>query len=247
MGEIRIGTSGWHYAHWRGAFYPEALPTAEWLGYYLRTFDTVEVNHSFYRLPAESTLAGWRDAVPAGFVFAAKASRYLTHMKKLLDPQSALDTFLPRLEVLGPRLGPLLFQLPPRWRRNVPRLAGFLEALPATHRYAFEFRDPSWHHPEVYALLERHGMAFCAYDLAGFQSPLALTADFAYVRLHGPSASAYQGSYDREQLVAWAERVRAWQRDLQAVYVYFDNDAEGYAAANARELKLLLQAANNRH
>lgn len=241
MSEIRIGTSGWHYAHWRGTYYPEELPTSEWLGYYLRSFDTVEINNSFYRLPAESTLAAWRDAVPPDFRFAAKASRYLTHMKKLLDPQSALTTFLPRIEVLGPTLGPILFQLPPRWRRNVERLAAFLEILPPTHRYAFEFRDPSWHHSDVYSLLERHGMAFCAYDLSGFQSPLVVTADFVYVRLHGPSPQAYQGSYGPEQLAAWAERIRQWQAELAAVFVYFDNDERGYAAHNARDLKAMLR------
>ncbi len=240
MGEIRIGTSGWHYAHWRGTFYPEELAPSAWLAHYWQVFDTVEINNSFYRLPAESTLAAWREAVPEGFLFAAKASRYLTHMKKLLDPESALDTFLPRIEVLGPRLGPILFQLPPRWHRNVERLAAFLEVLPSTHRYAFEFRDPSWHHPEVYSLLERHGMAFCAYDLSGFQSPVVLTADFAYVRLHGPSASAYQGSYDSAQLARWAERIQGWSETLAAVYVYFDNDQAAYAAHNARALKALL-------
>ncbi|HEY9854310.1 MAG TPA: DUF72 domain-containing protein, partial [Stenomitos sp.] len=163
MGEIRIGTSGWHYAHWHGTFYPAELPTSAWLDYYCRCFDTVEINNSFYRLPSETTLAAWRDAVPAGFSFAAKASRYLTHMKKLKDPESALHTFLPRLEALGPTLGPILFQLPPRWRLNLERFAAFLAVLPRTHRYAFEFRDPSWHVSEVYALLRRHGMAYCVY------------------------------------------------------------------------------------
>lgn len=240
MSEIRIGTSGWHYPHWRGAFYPEDLPTAEWLPYYATHFETVEINNSFYRLPSEATLATWRAAVPAGFSFAAKASRYLTHMKKLTEPQAALEAFLSRVEVLEDRLGPILFQLPPRWRCNPERLAAFLEVLPATHRYAFEFRDPSWHVPAVYDLLRRHGMAFCGFDLAGFLSPLEVTADFTYLRLHGPAQAAYRGDYDRECLRGWARRIRAWERELAAVYVYFDNDEGGYAAKNALELKALL-------
>lgn len=240
MSEIRIGTSGWHYAHWRGTFYPEHLPTSRWLAYYLQHFDTVEINNSFYRLPSESTLASWRDAVPEGFRFAAKASRYLTHMKKLTDPESALHTFLPRIEVLGSRLGPILFQLPPRWRCNPERLGAFLAILPRAHRYAFEFRDPSWHVPAIYDLLRRQGVAYCVYDLAGFQSPFVVTTDFAYVRLHGPGPSAYRGSYRTEQLMAWAHRIQAWQSELDAVYVYFDNDERAYAVHNALGLKSLL-------
>lgn len=243
MGVIRIGTSGWHYAHWRGTFYPADLPTSAWLAYYRERFDTVEINNSFYRLPSEATLALWRDAVPPGFTFAAKASRYLTHTKKLKDPEGPLHTLLPRLEVLGATLGPILFQLPPRWRCNLERLETFLAVLPATHRYAFEFRDPSWHVPAVYDLLRRHGMAFCAYDLSAFQAPLVVTADFAYVRLHGPGPGAYQGSYPQEQLAVWARRIRDWDRELAAVYVYFDNDERGFAVHDALRLRRLLAMA----
>lgn len=236
---LRIGTSGWHYAHWRGTFYPPELATSEWLGYYLQRFDTVEINNSFYRTPSEATLAQWREAVPEGFVFAAKVQRYVTHMKKLLEPERTLGKFLPRIEVLGERLGPLLFQLPPHWRCNVERLAAFLAALPTTHRYAFEFRDPSWHAEPVYDLLRHHGAAWCIYDLAGFQSPWRVTADFAYLRLHGPGPAAYQGSYGKERLAAWARRI-ACQAELSDVYVYFDNDERGYAPHDALELKGLL-------
>lgn len=235
----RIGCSGWHYAHWRGPFYPPDLPAARWLDFYAGRFDTVEINNSFYQLPSEKTLAAWRDGTPAGFLFAPKASRFITHMKKLRDPETPLALFLGRMETLGEKLGPILFQLPPHWGRNVERLEGFLRALPSGHRHAFEMRDPSWHHPEVYALLKAHNAAFCAFDLAGFQSPVELTADFAYIRLHGPSLAAYAGCYDAEALHGWATRIRGW-RDLHTVYVYFDNDQAGYAARNALELRGIL-------
>lgn len=238
-GEIRVGTSGWHYAHWRGPFYPPDLPAARMLAFYVRQFLTVEINNSFYHLPAPATLRHWREAVPPEFCFAIKASRYLTHMKKLKDPEAGLARFLPLAEVLGTKLGPILFQLPPRWGCDPERLAAFLAALPAGHRYAFELRDPTWHTPAVYQLLARHNAAFCVYELAGFQSPIELTADFAYVRLHGPGGK-YQGSYDQEALAGWAERLRAWQRAGRRSYVYFDNDEAGFAARNARDLCALL-------
>ena len=234
--EIRIGTSGWHYAHWRGRFYPPGMPSSQMLAHYRRFFDTVEVNNSFYRLPEAATFAGWRAATPPGFCFAVKASRWLTHMKKLKDPEAGLAKLLPRAEALGEKLGPILFQLPPRWRCDPERLAAFLAALPPTHRYTFELRDPTWHDPAVYRLLEQQNAAFCIYDLAGFQSPLQLTADFAYVRLHGPDG-AYQGSYSPAALETWAGRIRAWQRTLDAVYVYFDNDADAHAVEDALALK----------
>ena len=151
--EVRIGTSGWHYKHWRGPFYPDGLPAQEMLPWYVKQFDTVEINNSFYHLPTEHTFGAWRDSTPPAFCFAVKGSRYITHRKKLNDPHSALERFIPSAEVLGLKLGPLLFQLPPRWSCNVDRLTAFLEALPKTHRYAFEFRDPTWHVDAVYRVL----------------------------------------------------------------------------------------------
>ncbi len=238
--EIRIGTSGWHYAHWRGVYYPQALPPADMLAYYARDFDTVEVNNSFYRLPEAATFAAWREATPTGFVFAVKASRYLTHMKKLKEPELAIARLIERVDALGGKRGPILFQLPPRWRVDVGRLAACLDALPAGRRYAFELRDPSWHRADVYALLERHGAALCIYDLAGFQSPLRLTADFTYVRLHGPGR-AYEDTYAEAVLREWAERIGAWRRALRAIYVYFDNDQAGYAVRDALALCSLVE------
>ena len=239
----RIGTSGWHYPHWRGAFYPEDLPEQGRLAYYAGIFDTVEINNSFYRLPSEETLRDWAERTPPGFVFACKASRYITHMKKLKDPDQSLASFLDRIAVLGDKLGPVLFQLPPRWRPNAARLEAFLEALPGDRRFTFEFRDPRWNEPEVLRLLERHGAAFCCFDLGGTRSPIQVTADFAYIRLHGPGAP-YRGSYDDACLADWAERIATWQADGLDVYCYFDNDERAYAPANARSLLAMLGGAS---
>ena len=208
---------------------------------YIRHFTTVEINNSFYRLPEPPSLEAWRDSTPADFVFAMKASRFLTHNKKLKDPENALENFLPRAELLGAKLGPILFQLPPHWKINLERLDQFLSTLPKTHRYAFEFREHTWFHPESYALLRAHNAAFCIYDLAQFETAHEITADFTYVRLHGPEQWKYTGSYSEEQLAEWARRIRRWGARLRAIYVYFDNDEAGYAAQNARTLKHLTE------
>lgn len=241
--DVRIGTSGWHYQHWRGPFYPVDLRSSGMLEFYLNHFNTVEINNSFYHLPLDSTFHNWRRLAKPGFCFAVKGSRYLTHMKKLKDSQSGLQRFLARVELLEEKLGPILFQLPPNWACNAPRLAEFLGALPQGHRYSFELRDPSWHVPEIYELLSRHNAAFCIYELAGFRSPMPLTADFAYVRLHGPGEKAYQGRYDRRTLGRWRDRIRKWQSELKAVYVYFDNDQAGYAVQNALQLRKIVHLA----
>jgi len=237
--KVCIGTSGWHYDHWRGPFFPEGMPDEEMLGFYARHFPAAEINNSFYQLPKAETLEHWRDAVPDNFRFAVKASRYITHMKKLKDPRQPVDRFLQRVAVLGDRLGPVLFQLPPNWRCNVERLAAFLAALPGTGRYAFEFRDPSWFDDKVYQLLEEAGAAFCIYDLAGRQSPKTVTADLVYVRLHGPD-QAYEGSYSVQALAGWAGAISAWKNQGRNVFCFFDNDQQGYAPANARRLQEML-------
>jgi uncharacterized protein YecE (DUF72 family) len=237
--DIRIGTSGWHYKHWVGAFYPQGLPTKNMLSWYAQRFDTVELNNSFYHLPTQQTFTAWRETTPASFCFAVKGSRYITHRKKLKDPNEALARFRKPVESLGSKLGPILFQLPPRWSCDLERLRAFLKALPSSHRYTFEFRDQSWHHPAVYHLLRQYNAAFCIYELEGFESPYELTADFAYVRLHGPGRK-YQGDYSSKQLRDWANRITAWRRTSVPVYVYFDNDQAGYAAKNASDLKQML-------
>ncbi len=239
-GALRIGTSGWHYKHWKGTFYPENLPAPKMLDFYVQHFDTVEINNSFYKLPSEQALAAWRDGAPRGFLFSAKGSRFLTHMKKLKDPEEGVARFMERIETLGPKLGPILFQLPPFWNVNVERLEAFLGALPRGRRYGFEFRNDTWHTPEVYGVLRRHNAAFCAWELAGVRSPVEITADWTYVRLHGP-AGPYQGNYHHDVLVQWAGQIRRWRRRLRAVHVYFDNDQEGFAAHNARELRQLVE------
>jgi len=239
MSNIRIGTSGWHYKHWVGNFYPRKLPGSKMLAHYYECFDTVEINNSFYMLPKIETLACWREATPKKFEFAIKASRFLTHNKKLKEPENALNNFLPRAEALGDKLGPILFQLPPKWRINVERLAEFLSALPKYHRYTFEFREPSWLTEQVYDLLREHNAAFCIYELAGFHSPFEITADWTYVRLHGPGGK-YQGSYSDQVMRTWADRIAGWSRQLRSIYIYFDNDQAGYAAFNALTLKRLV-------
>jgi uncharacterized protein YecE (DUF72 family) len=244
--DIRIGTSGWHYKHWRGPFYPQKWPADRMLSFYVQHFDSVELNNSFYHLPRQSSLEQWRDRTPEDFCFAVKASRYLTHMRKLAQPEAGLDRFLPLIETLGDKQGPILFQLPPHWSCNPDRLAHFLTVLPPSNRYAFELRDPSWHVPEVYRLLERHNVAFCIYQLAGFVSPLLVTADFAYVRLHGPQKKKYRGSYSAQALRKWTQHIRGWESSLKAVYVYFDNDQAGYAALNALALRRRLQGESPR-
>lgn len=235
---IQVGTSGWHYAHWAGRFYPEHLPVSERLAFYAKHFDIVELNNTFYRLPGEATVLRWKDESPGSFHFAVKGSRFLTHMKKLRDPAAGLEKFFSRIDLLGAKLGPILFQLPPHWAVDAGRLHGFLDSLPRGHRYAIEFRDPSWNTGEVYRLLAKFHAAYCMFELAGFQSPLRLTADFTYIRLHGPGGR-YEGSYEEPTLRCWAERLHKW--DLQAAYVFFDNDQSAYAVENASRLRGLLR------
>ncbi|HEX8561573.1 MAG TPA: DUF72 domain-containing protein [Flavobacterium sp.] len=232
--QIRIGTSGWHYQHWLGTFYPEGTKSNEQFPYYQQHFDTVEINNSFYRLPSPETFQHWKEIVPDSFTYAVKASRFITHMKKLKDPVETLARFMEHVVYLGDRLGVILFQLPPGWKLNLQRLKEFLEILPNGFRYVFEFRNDTWYTPSVYELLREHNCAFCIYELAGHITPYEITADFVYIRLHGPGGK-YQGSYPEEALQQWADDCKKWaeQRD---VYVYFDNDQEGYAAFNALRL-----------
>ena len=237
---VHIGTSGWHYKHWCGPFYEEKLAPAKMLPVYYGQFDTVEINNSFYKLPAAETFRCWRESTPRGFCFAVKASRFITHRKKLKDPQNALDKFLPRAEELKDKLGPILFQLPPKWLVNLERLEELLAALPRRHQYAFEFREPSWHTDQVCDILRRHNAAFCIFELNRFRSPEPITADFTYVRLHGPGGP-YQGSYPAETLREWARKIEDWSSRLREIYVYFDNDQAGYAAQNALQLKQLVE------
>lgn len=211
------------------------------LEHYIRHFDTVELNNTFYQLPAASSLQVWRDSTPSDFLFAVKGSRFLTHMKKLNNAQEGLHRFFAAVDILEPKLGPILFQLPPTWGVDVDRLAAFLEMLPHYRRYAFEFRNPTWESRLVYELLTRHNAGYCIFDLAGYLSPVKVTADFSYIRLHGPGGK-YQGSYSDAALETWATKIRGWSETLAAIYVYFDNDDSGYAPRDALRLKSLLDA-----
>ncbi|MCC5857636.1 MAG: DUF72 domain-containing protein [Ectothiorhodospiraceae bacterium] len=237
--KAHIGTSGWFYRHWMDAFYPQGLPAERMLEYYGKRFGATEINSSFYRLPEPDTLEHWRTAVPTDFVFAAKASRYITHMKKLREPRNTVPPLLKRMEILGSRLGPILFQLPPRWSANPKRLQAFLSQLSKDFRYAMELRDPSWWCADVLDTLTRHSVAFCIHDLDGTVSPLEVTADFVYVRLHGPG-DAYRGRYTHKALARWRDACHGWLDSGKAVYCFFDNDECGNAAINADELQNML-------
>lgn len=209
------------------------------LAYYYERFDTVELNNTFYRLPKQPALENWRESTPPHFHFAAKGSRFITHMKKLKDPESAITKYFDAIDVLQQKLGPILFQLPPNWEVDTERFEHFLNALPKHHRYAFEFRNPTWDTPAIYDLLSRRRAGYCMFDLAGYQSPLHISSDLVYIRLHGPGGK-YQGSYSDDSLRKWAARIRKWRAEQHSVYVYFDNDQAGYAAFNALRLKELL-------
>jgi len=236
---IHIGTSGFHYKHWRGPFYPGELASEEFLNYYKKHFDTVEINNTFYRLPSQQTFESWNHSVAQDFLFSVKASRYITHMKKLKDSKEPVGRFFDHLQPLAEKIGSILFQLPPRWHSNPNRLQVFLETLPSGFRYCFEFRDPTWFDKEIYSILESFNAAFCIYDLDGALSPKKVTADFIYIRLHGPDGP-YQGMYDTQTLCGWAGAISTWVSHGKEVFCYFDNDQNGYAALNGLKLKQML-------
>jgi uncharacterized protein YecE (DUF72 family) len=236
---LQVGTSGWMYDHWRGEFYPAELPKSKWLSYYVQHFSTVELNSSFYHLPSEKAFGTWRDKAPDGFVYAVKVSRYITHLKKLRDVEEPLETFVSRARLLGDKLGPLLYQLPPGLKRNVAVLEDFLKLLPGDLQHVFEFRNESWFDDEVYALLRKYRAGFCVYDLPGTTTPLVATADFAYVRFHG-SVGLYDSCYTDDELRSWAKKIARLGKGLSVVYVYFNNDSHAFAIRNARDLRRLL-------
>jgi len=242
-GKIHIGTSGWSYNHWKGSFYPHDLPASRMLEHYVLHFKSVELNNCFYHLPQQKTLEQWRNTVPAGFIFSAKASRYISHMKKLKDPVTSIKKFFDRIIVLEEKLGPILFQLPPHWHFNRERLERFLAVLSRDFRYTFEFRDSSWINDESCELLTRYDAAFCIYELDGYRSPKEITTDFVYIRLHGPDGP-YQGNYDKQALSGWANTISTWAGKGLSVYCYFDNDEAGYAPRNALQLQSMLEPGN---
>lgn len=236
---IRIGCSGWQYRHWRGNFYPEDLPQTRWLEHYAGVFDTVEINNSFYRLAEEATFARWAARVPARFTFAVKASRFLTHMKKLKDPEEPVERFFSRARALGRHLGPVLYQLPPGFKLDKQRLEHFLHVLPRGVRHVVEFRDPTWYVDDVYALLRRHGAALCLHDMPGSAPDRARVGRFVYVRFHGARGRC-DGSYPDDRLERWAAWLDAQVAAGAEAYAYFNNDIGGHAPRNALTLRRML-------
>jgi len=235
-----VGTSGWHYDHWRDRFYPEKLAKAKWLEFYASHFATVELNNSFYRLPSEAAFATWRDSSQANFIFAVKVSRFITHIKRLKNTGEAVEKFVTRAKILGGKLGPLLYQLPPNMHRNDDRLESFLSTLPCGMKHVFEFRHESWFEKEVFETLHKYKVGFCVMDMPSVSCPLVTTADFAYVRFHG-STGLYSSWYTDGELADWAKRLVSLTASLKAVYIYFNNDAEAFAVRNAITFRAYLQ------
>lgn len=235
-----IGTSGWYYKHWDIAFYPEGLKSDQRLEYYSKHFKTVEINSTFYHLPKETAVKNWFIKVPDDFVFSVKASRYITHQKKLHDCKESLDLFFKQVSHLRNKLGPILFQLPPMFKKNLERLELFIKDLEDSHAYVFEFRNPTWFDDQVYELLKRNNIAFCISDIGGVLNPVEVTADFAYIRLHGPQNS-YSGSYTTKELNSWEKRILDFQNQDIKVFCYFDNDEKGYAVKDAKRLIHLIE------
>jgi uncharacterized protein YecE (DUF72 family) len=238
---VHVGTSGWSYPHWDGVLYPHGAAPASRLPIYTEQFRTAELNASFYRWPADRTFRGWARRLPEGFLLSVKASRGLTHAKRLYAPEAWVDRIASAWHELGDRRGVLLVQLAPGHQRDDGRLEYFLDRLPGWLRVAVELRHPSWHDEAVFALLERHGAAYCVMSGAGLPCVLRATTGFVYVRLHGPDDQhLYAGSYPDRDLRWWADRVAEWDRDGRDVFVYFNNDGHGHAVRNAQTLRLMI-------
>ena len=235
-----IGTSGWHYEHWRGRFYPERLTKAEWLEFYASHFTTVELNNSFYRLPSEAAFTTWYNSSPANFTFAVKVSRFITHIKRLKNSEEAVENFISRAKILEEKLGPLLYQLPPNMHRNDEVLESFLSNLPRGMKHVLEFRHQSWLEEKVFEILRKYNIGLCVFDMPSFTCPLEMTADFAYIRFHG-SGELYSSCYSDKELADWAKRLTNLDINLKAVYIYFNNDAEAFAVRNAMTLRDYLE------
>jgi uncharacterized protein YecE (DUF72 family) len=242
LGHVYIGTSGWNYKHWKLRFYPAEVRQRDWLAYFAERFNTVEINTSFYRIPKPDTVAQWAAVAPAGFRFAVKLWRGITHYKKLLNARTYVDNFLEVIDILPARMrGPVLIQLPPNQGKNVEKLREFLkefrEASGGRWRAAVEFRNPAWLCDEVYGVLDQAGAAICLHDMPGSVTDRENNVGFVYVRRHGSGAGKYAGSYSSKQIAADADRVRAWAKAGKDVFVYYNNDIEGKAIVNAQELR----------
>jgi uncharacterized protein YecE (DUF72 family) len=237
-----IGTSGWTYSDWRGRFFPNDVPRKAWLSWYATQFDTTEINSSFYRTPSLEAVSAWHDQTPDDFRFAWKASKFITHWKRLGESsQDSLEVMEPRLTLLGRKCGPVLFQLPARFTADAHRLAEFLAMLPRRRKYAFEFRHASWFNDTIFALLARRGIALCISDHHDAPSPWIATAPLIYIRAHGPTGK-YKGSYPARTLDNWADRLSQWRDEGRRLHLYFDNDQKSAAPQDAKRLKKLLSS-----
>jgi uncharacterized protein YecE (DUF72 family) len=234
--DIRIGTSGWYYDHWKQRFYPADLPKSKWFEYYAQYFDTVEINNTFYHLPKEQTLQRWHNIAPKNFLYAVKAHRYITHIKRLKDSAEPLERFFERVGLLKSRLGPILYQLSPNLQKNFDLLEAFIKLLPRRKTAVFEFRHKSWYSEDTYNLLDKSGAGFCIHDMPGKESPRIVTGEVIYIRFHG-TTDRYSGSYPKSQLQNWANWLKNHSKKVRAIYIYFNNDAQGHAIKNAKQLR----------
>lgn len=232
---IHIGTSGWSYDHWKEIFYPKEVKSPERLHFFGGHFDTVEVNSTFYHNPSESTIKNWVKQVPKNFVFSVKANGYITHRKRLKDFEQSTVLFFEKVKLFGTKLGPILFQLPPSFKEDRERLEAFTSYLPMKYSYVFEFRHDSWFNEDVYKILRQRNISLCLTDIWGKLTPEVETADFMYVRLHGPK-KAYQGKYSKKEIEEWQKRILRWQKENLDAYCYFDNDEKAYAVHDAKRL-----------
>ena len=240
MARYIVGTSGWHYDDWKERFYPKGLSKSKWLEFFANQFSTVELNNTFYRLPSEKTFKNWYDSTPPEFIFAVKISRFITHIKRLNNTREALQSFMSRAALLKDKLGPVLYQLPPGLHRDDERLEAFLADLPKGYKHVLEFRHESWLIEEVYDILRRYHVGICVFDMPDLSCPLLATADFAYIRFHGKD-SLYSSYYSDEELADWAEKIEKLAQDLDTVYIYFNNDIQGFALKNAEKMSEYLK------
>jgi uncharacterized protein YecE (DUF72 family) len=235
-GRLYIGTSGWTYNDWRERFYPRDIARKDWLSWYSKQFLSTEINGSFYRTPSIKAVQTWRDRTPAKFRFAWKASKFITHWKRLsVRSENSIELLVSRLAILGTKCGPVLFQLPPQFRADRERLANFLNMLSATYSYAFEFRHESWYEEQIFALLREQNVSLCLSDHHDAPAPWVTTARHVYVRAHGPTGR-YKGSYASTTLRAWAKHIKCWRDANKACYVFFDNDQKSAAPKDAKRL-----------
>jgi uncharacterized protein YecE (DUF72 family) len=243
MGKIWVGTSGWTYDGWRGPFYPKEVPKKRWLAWYAQQFATTEINGSFYRTPSLEAVEAWREQTPDEFLFAWKASKFITHWKRLSDKSAnSIELMESRIKVLGPKAGPVLFQLPARFKADGERLASFLKLLSKKYKYAFEFRDASWYEKDILTLLRKRDVALCLSDHIDAPAPWVVTAGHVYIRGHGPTGE-YKDRYPLKTLREWAAAIRKWKRQGRTVFCYFDNDQKSAAPKDARRLSQLLARA----